>query len=171
MTADDIDAQERAYFVNWRRELARLEEEEKLVLTPFEKNLEVWRQLWRVLERSHIVVQVCTIFLSLWNRHRRWCLCPLCNFEPCCFRMESKEDTRCLVHFPGHPGFLHAAPLRSTCKDTEFIQFLASTGFSSQSRLSTDSLQVQLVGTVLVRGLAAMPEMQVPCMFQNVQGM
>eukprot|EP00983_Pelagomonas_calceolata_P050241 1141866-Pelagomonas_calceolata.AAC.6 len=44
-------------FVNWRRGLAKLEEEEKLVLTPFEKNLEVWRQLWRVLERSDIVVQ------------------------------------------------------------------------------------------------------------------
>jgi hypothetical protein len=28
------------------------------VLTPFEKNLEVWRQLWRVLERSDVVVQV-----------------------------------------------------------------------------------------------------------------
>ncbi len=38
----------------------RLEEDEKLVLTPFEKNIEVWRQLWRVLERSDIVVQVTT---------------------------------------------------------------------------------------------------------------
>lgn len=28
------------------------------MLTPFERNLEVWRQLWRVLERSDIVVQV-----------------------------------------------------------------------------------------------------------------
>jgi large subunit GTPase 1 len=27
-------------------------------LTPFEKNLEVWKQLWRVLERSQIVVQI-----------------------------------------------------------------------------------------------------------------
>ncbi len=36
----------------------RLEEDEKLVLTPFEKNIEVWRQLWRVLERSDIIVQV-----------------------------------------------------------------------------------------------------------------
>ena len=27
-------------------------------MTPFEKNLEVWRQLWRVLERSHVVAQV-----------------------------------------------------------------------------------------------------------------
>jgi hypothetical protein len=36
----------------------RLEEEEKLVMTPFEKNLEVWRQLWRVLERSDYIFQV-----------------------------------------------------------------------------------------------------------------
>ena len=54
-----MDAQERALFLSWRRELARLEESEGLVLTPFERNLEVWRQLWRVLERSHIVVQAC----------------------------------------------------------------------------------------------------------------
>lgn len=29
-----------------------------MVLTPFERNLEVWRQLWRVIERSDIVVQI-----------------------------------------------------------------------------------------------------------------
>lgn len=29
-----------------------------LLLTPFERNLEVWRQLWRVVERSHLVVQI-----------------------------------------------------------------------------------------------------------------
>ena len=45
-------------FLVWRRNLAIIEEEEKLILTPFEKNLEVWRQLWRVLERSDIIVQV-----------------------------------------------------------------------------------------------------------------
>lgn len=28
------------------------------MLTPFERNIEVWRQLWRVLERSHLVVQI-----------------------------------------------------------------------------------------------------------------
>ncbi len=50
--------QERTAFLAWRRNLAQLEEQERLVLTPFEKNLEVWRQLWRVLERSDIVVQV-----------------------------------------------------------------------------------------------------------------
>src|SRR5882757_7347291 len=36
----------------------RLQEEDKFLLTPFERNLEVWRQLWRVLERSHLVVQI-----------------------------------------------------------------------------------------------------------------
>ena len=38
--------------------LDRLQEEEKFLLTPFERNIEVWRQLWRVLERSHLVVQI-----------------------------------------------------------------------------------------------------------------
>lgn len=27
-------------------------------MTPFERNIEVWRQLWRVLERSHLIVQI-----------------------------------------------------------------------------------------------------------------
>jgi ribosome biogenesis GTPase A len=75
MTAPQLDKQEKAAFLDWRRGLAayvvgyfcrkslilntfRLQEEEKLLLTPFEKNLEVWRQLWRVLERSHMVVQI-----------------------------------------------------------------------------------------------------------------
>lgn len=29
-----------------------------MVLTPFERNLELWRQLWRVVERSDVVVQI-----------------------------------------------------------------------------------------------------------------
>jgi ribosome biogenesis GTPase A len=36
----------------------RLQDEEAFLLTPFERNIEVWRQLWRVLERSHLVVQI-----------------------------------------------------------------------------------------------------------------
>ena len=38
--------------------LSRLAEGQELLLTPFERNIEVWRQLWRVLERSHLVVQI-----------------------------------------------------------------------------------------------------------------
>jgi large subunit GTPase 1 len=36
----------------------RLQDRDRFLLTPFERNLEVWRQLWRVLERSHLVVQI-----------------------------------------------------------------------------------------------------------------
>ena len=59
MSAEQLDAKQRAAFLAWRRDLAQMEEVEGLVLTPFEKNLEVWAQLWRVLERSDAVVQVC----------------------------------------------------------------------------------------------------------------
>lgn len=49
---------EKDSFLEWRRELAQLEEEQKLILTPFERNLEFWRQLWRVIERSDVIVQI-----------------------------------------------------------------------------------------------------------------
>lgn len=45
-------------FLEWRRSLAQLTESQSFILTPFERNLEVWRQLWRVVERSHLVVQI-----------------------------------------------------------------------------------------------------------------
>uniref|UniRef100_A0A3Q3AAD0 Large subunit GTPase 1 homolog n=1 Tax=Kryptolebias marmoratus TaxID=37003 RepID=A0A3Q3AAD0_KRYMA len=58
-TAPDVLQQtEKDSFLEWRRELARLEEEQKLILTPFERNLEFWRQLWRVIERSDVVIQI-----------------------------------------------------------------------------------------------------------------
>lgn len=58
MTPAEIDRQEREAILDWRRSLAHLQEKENLLLTPFERNLEVWRQLWRVLERSHLIVQI-----------------------------------------------------------------------------------------------------------------
>ena len=58
MSVDQLDRNEKAAFLEWRRALAAVEEDERLTLTPFEKNLEIWRQLWRVCERSDIVVQV-----------------------------------------------------------------------------------------------------------------
>lgn len=30
----------------------------KLAITPFEKNIEVWRQLWRVIEKSDFLLQI-----------------------------------------------------------------------------------------------------------------
>ncbi|KAI4988453.1 hypothetical protein ZWY2020_030083 [Hordeum vulgare] len=58
MTAEELDTSERQAFLEWRRNLARLEENDKLVLTPFEKNIDIWRQLWRVIERSDLLVMV-----------------------------------------------------------------------------------------------------------------
>lgn len=58
MSVEELDANERQAFLSWRRSLASLEENEKLVLTPFEKNLDIWRQLWRVVERSDLLVMV-----------------------------------------------------------------------------------------------------------------
>ncbi|KAG1050123.1 hypothetical protein G6F46_008766 [Rhizopus delemar] len=58
MTAEQVQRNERESFLDWRRSMAQLEDEEGLLLTPFEKNLEVWRQLWRVIERSQLIVQI-----------------------------------------------------------------------------------------------------------------
>jgi large subunit GTPase 1 len=58
MSADEIQVNEKKMFLDWRRGLSKAEELEKVVLTPYEKNLEVWRQLWRVVERSDVVLQI-----------------------------------------------------------------------------------------------------------------
>ena len=74
-TAEELDRNEKDEFLDWRRKLAeyvnllhndmfvqhmyfyrmyRLQEIEGIVLTPFEKNLDFWRQLWRVIERRYL---------------------------------------------------------------------------------------------------------------------
>lgn len=63
-TPAELDRNEKEAFLDWRRNIAIQEEKiashsnERIAATPFEKNIEVWRQLWRVIERSHIVVLV-----------------------------------------------------------------------------------------------------------------
>jgi large subunit GTPase 1 len=57
-TPSELERAERDAFLEWRRGLAQLQESDDLLLTPFERNLEVWRQLWRVIERSDLVVQI-----------------------------------------------------------------------------------------------------------------
>jgi len=60
MSAEDVDRNEKNAFLEWRREIAAIESNDDYTkkVTPFEKNLEVWRQLWRVCERSDLVVQI-----------------------------------------------------------------------------------------------------------------
>jgi large subunit GTPase 1 len=57
-TPQELDAQEKQSLLEWRRGLAELQQVDDLLMTPFERNLEVWRQLWRVIERSDLVVQI-----------------------------------------------------------------------------------------------------------------
>ncbi|CAG98090.1 ribosome biogenesis GTPase LSG1 [Kluyveromyces lactis] len=59
MTRFELERLEKEAFLEWRRKLAYLQEDnEDLLLTPFERNIEVWRQLWRVVERCDLVVQI-----------------------------------------------------------------------------------------------------------------
>lgn len=57
-TPQQLETREREAFLQWRRGLAELQENSDLLMTPFERNIEVWKQLWRVIERSDLVVQI-----------------------------------------------------------------------------------------------------------------
>jgi len=58
LTAEQLKEEENKNFLEWRRNLASIQEEYGCVVTPYEKNLEFWRQLWRVIERSDLVIQI-----------------------------------------------------------------------------------------------------------------
>lgn len=65
-TPEELDRRENEAFLEWRRAIAIREEEivlsqdmnSSVGVTPFEKNLEIWRQLWRVMERVSCIVQI-----------------------------------------------------------------------------------------------------------------
>lgn len=57
-TKYELERMESDAFLDWRRHLAVLQEDHDLLLTPFERNIMVWKQLWRVVERSDLVVQI-----------------------------------------------------------------------------------------------------------------
>jgi len=58
LTAEELRVTENDSFLEWRRGLSVLQENTDCVITPYEKNLEFWRQLWRVIERSDVVIQI-----------------------------------------------------------------------------------------------------------------
>ncbi|CAG9314909.1 unnamed protein product [Blepharisma stoltei] len=58
-TPEQLNELENLAFLQWRKELAETEESEiNSSVTPYEKNLDIWRQLWRVLERSEVICQI-----------------------------------------------------------------------------------------------------------------
>lgn len=59
LSKEQIEEQENEIFLKWRSELQKLEDNfPEAILTPYEKNLDVWRQLWRTIERSDVVIQI-----------------------------------------------------------------------------------------------------------------
>ncbi|KAG2286137.1 hypothetical protein Bca4012_033309 [Brassica carinata] len=90
MNVEQLDANEKQAFLSWRRKLVSLEENEKLVLTPFEKNLDIWRQLWRVLERSDLIVMVVDARDPLFYR------CP--DLEAYAREIDEHKETMLLVN-------------------------------------------------------------------------
>jgi len=58
MTTERLAVLESEAFTEWRRELASTAQEQGLHLTPYERNLDFWRQLWRTVERSDLLVQI-----------------------------------------------------------------------------------------------------------------
>ncbi|XP_026486815.2 large subunit GTPase 1 homolog [Vanessa tameamea] len=56
ITAEEQLTKERDEFLDWRRHLNELQTKLGAAVTPYERNLELWKQLWRTLEKSDIVL-------------------------------------------------------------------------------------------------------------------
>uniref|UniRef100_A0A3B0MYA4 GTPase, putative n=1 Tax=Theileria annulata TaxID=5874 RepID=A0A3B0MYA4_THEAN len=56
LSVEEWDRIEMCNFYKWRSILSEVELREKSIMTPYEKNLDFWRQLWRVIERSHLIL-------------------------------------------------------------------------------------------------------------------
>lgn len=58
MSGSDVRNAEDSAFLEWRSNLAQIELDQSVVLSPFERNVDFWRQLWRTVERSDLIVQI-----------------------------------------------------------------------------------------------------------------
>ncbi|KAJ1888508.1 hypothetical protein LPJ81_006305, partial [Coemansia sp. IMI 209127] len=77
-----VEAREAAYFAEWTK---RLQEHTTDAVSLYEKNVEVWRQLWRVVEISDILLLVVDI------RH------PVLHFPPSLYRYITETTGKPLV--------------------------------------------------------------------------
>lgn len=58
MSSDELAGLEGEAFLQWRRSLANIEEGHGLIMTPYERNVDFWRQLWRCVEKADLIVQI-----------------------------------------------------------------------------------------------------------------
>ncbi|KAI7872945.1 hypothetical protein BDF14DRAFT_1960989 [Spinellus fusiger] len=85
MTKEELEEKEEQSFKAWMEQLQNTQQQEGKELSWFERNLEVWRQLWRVLEISDIVLVIMDI------RH------PLLHFPRALYEYITKELKRKIV--------------------------------------------------------------------------
>ncbi|KAJ1723113.1 hypothetical protein LPJ53_002518 [Coemansia erecta] len=78
-----LESREVRYFDSWLEAIQRLKDDDEVSL--YEKNLEVWRQLWRVVEISDILLVVIDV------RH------PVLHFPPSLYRYVTKTTGKPLV--------------------------------------------------------------------------
>jgi large subunit GTPase 1 len=67
MTVTELERNENRAFLEWRRGIARIEQERSFEMTPYEKNIEIWKQFWRVVEMSDALMQIVDARYSLCN--------------------------------------------------------------------------------------------------------
>ncbi|KAI8323680.1 P-loop containing nucleoside triphosphate hydrolase protein [Martensiomyces pterosporus] len=80
---EQLEKREEEYFAQWLKEIKELQDMDSVSL--YEKNLEVWRQLWRVVEISDILLLVVDI------RH------PVLHFPPSLYRYISETTGKPIV--------------------------------------------------------------------------
>ncbi|CAF4865202.1 unnamed protein product [Pieris macdunnoughi] len=56
ISAEDQINREKDSFLDWRRHLNELQAKLGAAVTPYERNIELWKQLWRTLEKSDVVL-------------------------------------------------------------------------------------------------------------------
>ncbi|KAJ2842292.1 hypothetical protein J3B02_005625, partial [Coemansia erecta] len=80
---ENLDQNEKIYFAEWAERMEMLKNKDSISL--YEKNLEVWRQLWRVVEISDILLMVVDI------RH------PVLHFPPSLYKYITETTGKPLV--------------------------------------------------------------------------
>lgn len=112
--SEEYQKLEEKEFYRWRAQLARLEESNShLIMTPFERSLDIWRELWKAVEKANVLVQI----LDARN--------PLFFYSPDLFKYstETKPSTRHLV-------ILNKADLLTDTQQNAWEEYFKSVGIS-----------------------------------------
>eukprot|EP01084_Bolivina_argentea_P270506 459987_1 len=57
-TSEELNINSQKVFLNWRRGLSNTAQQTNMEMTPYEKNINVWKQLWNVVERCNLLILI-----------------------------------------------------------------------------------------------------------------